>query len=104
MRIKVKPEGRKGIWIPEKESLKQFIVDKKIEKIHNFVGSSPMIIGADHDQKSVLEDIDNAERLGILTGGAQANNLGHALSLITNNEMEMYDIGRITEDDLEIIK
>lgn len=103
MKIKVKPEGREGVWLPEKESLKQFLVDKKIDPIHNFVPSGMMFIGADHDQKSVLEDIDKADSLAILTGKAQGQNIGHALSLITGEKMEMYDIGEITEEDLEKI-
>jgi hypothetical protein len=102
MKIKVKPEGREDVWIPEKESVKQFILDKKLDPIHNFVAGGSMVIGADHDQKSVLEDIDKAERLAILTGSAQGGNLGHALALIINNKLEMYDIGEITEKDLEI--
>jgi hypothetical protein len=61
-----------------------------------------MIIGADHELASVLEDIDRAQRLAVLTGYAQRGNMGHALALIIDNKLEMYDIGELTEDDLEV--
>ena len=102
MKIKVTKEGREGIYLPEKESLKEWIKEQKFEQIHNFIPSSSLMLGADHSVESVLDDIDRADRLGILTGKAQANNLGHALSIISNEKMEMYDIGNITEEDLAI--
>jgi hypothetical protein len=102
MRIKVKPEGRKGIYLPDKESLKSWIKAKKFKQIHNFIPGSSMFIGADHDVKSVLKDIDSAQRIGILTEEANSMNMGHALSIITNEKLELYDIGEIAEKDLEI--
>ncbi len=103
MQIQVKPEGRENIYLPEKESLKDWITSKRFKQIHNFIPSTFGVIGADHETKSVLEDIDQAERIAILTGSAQRNNMRHALSIIKNNKMQMYDIGEITEQDLEII-
>jgi len=100
MKIKVTKEGREGVYTPDKESLKDWIKEQKFEQIHNYIPTNSMMLGADHDVKSVLEDIDNAECLAILTGDAQRGNMGHALSLITNNKMEMYDIGKVSEDDL----
>jgi len=104
MRIKVKPEGRKDIYLPDKKSLKQFIKSKKLKAIHNFKTNSSMLLGADHDVKSVLEDIDNADRIAILTGNKMKQNFNHALSVIKNNQMQMFDIGEITEKNLEINK
>ena len=104
MKLKVKPEGRDGVWLVEKADLKEWIIAQGFEQIHNFMGGGQVLIGADHDVESVLSDIDRADRLGILTGDAQRGNLRHALSLIRGNKMEMYDIGAITEDDLEIIQ
>jgi len=101
MKIKAKPEGRKDVWIPEKKSLIEFIKAKKFETIHNFVGGG-MIIGADHDVKGVLEDIENADRLGIFTD--KTMNVGHSLAIITKEKLECYDIGEITEKDLEVIE
>jgi hypothetical protein len=96
--LKVKPEGRPCIWIPEKESLKEFIKSRKLKEIHNFVGVGPMVIGAGHPVKSVLRDIDRAGRLAVFTDPKQ--NMGHSLALILNNELQMYDIGQIEVKDL----
>ncbi len=103
VKIRAIPEGRPGIWIPEKESLKAFIQSRGWEKIHNFITSSRLMIGADHDVESVLEDIDRAEWLALLTEGQERTNMGHALALITNNKLECYDIGKITRDDLSLL-
>lgn len=104
MKIKVTPEGRKDIFIADKEGLKAWIKDKGFKKIHNFVGGGSMFIGADHPVKSVLEDIDKAERIGLLANSMSNANMGHALSLIIDNKLECYDIGKITDEDLEIVK
>ena len=98
-KIEVKPEGRKDIWIPTKNSLKKFIKAKKLEFIHNFIPSGMMMLGADHDVKSVLEDIDRADRLAIFTD-VNAN-MGHSLTIIYKEKLECYDIGKITKEDLE---
>jgi hypothetical protein len=102
-KIRVTPEGREGVWNAEKESLKAFIRATGWEAIHNFTPTGFAMIGADHDVESVLEDIDRAERLGILTDGQERTNLGHALAIIINNRLECFDIGKITRDDLEIV-
>lgn len=100
-KIKVKPEGRKDIWIPEKTSLKKFIVAKRLENIHNIMPMvyKDIIIGADHDVKSVLEDIDRADRLAIFTD--KEINYKHSLALIYKNELQCYDIGNIKEKHLK---
>ncbi len=102
MKLKVKPEGRKGIYIPEKESLKEFIKERKLETIHNFIPTGMMMLGADHAVGSVLEDIAEADRLAIFTDSSA--NMGHSLALITKEKLECYDIGDITEEELEITK
>ena len=104
MRMKVKPEGRKDIYIPEKESLKAWIKNKKLKQIHNFIPSNFMMLGADHDVKSILEDIDKADRLAILLNEQKQHNMGHALALITDEKLEMYDIGEVKESDLSFSK
>lgn len=102
MKIKVKPEGRENIWIPEKPSLKDFIKEKKFDAIHNFIPEGNVILGADHEVDSVLEDIDRAERWAIFTDIEM--NYRHSLALIFNNELQVYDMGQIRKKDLEIIK
>jgi hypothetical protein len=101
MKIKCIPEGRKDIYVPDKESLKQWIKSKDFKQIHNFK-TGGMMIGADHDVDSVLEDIDNSERLALVIGKQAGQNFGHSLAIVQNNRLELYDIGKITEDDLEI--
>ena len=100
-RIAVTPEGREGVYLPDRKSLKAWIVDKGFEYIHNYI-AGPFVIGADHDPASVLDDIDSGERVAILTEDAARRNFGHALAIIRDNRLEMYDVGIVTEDDLEV--
>lgn len=60
-------------------------------------------------REGMLADIDAADRVAILTGEAQRGNMRHALALIMPEghnglpeRLEMYDIGEVTEDDLEV--
>lgn len=102
IKIKVKPEGREDVYIPEKESLKAWIKSKPFEQIHHFYASAPVFVGADHDVESVLEDIDRADRLGLCTGVNSAMQMGHELSIIIGEQLNVYDIGKLTLEDLEI--
>ena len=109
MKIKVKLERRKDVYIvDDRESLKAWIKEKGWKQIHNLVNpGSGMFIGADHDTKSVLEDIEVADRVALCTGVNHNQQMGHELSLIMGNEkvgfkLEVYDIGKVTEDDLEV--
>jgi hypothetical protein len=101
-RITVEPEGREGIWLADRESLKAYIQAQSFDAIHNFTGGGAMVIGADHSVESVLADIDAATRVAVLTGESARGNLGHALALIMPpndlrpERLEMYDIGTIT--------
>ena len=100
IKLKVKPEGREDVYIPEKESLKAFIKSRKLKKIHNFIPSGMMILGADHEVKCVMIDIDKADRLAIFTDPTA--NMGHSLALIYQNKLECYNIGKITKEELII--
>lgn len=102
MKIKVQREGRENMWIPEKRSLKSFIKSKHFETIHNFIPTGIAILGADHSVDSVLNDIDNADRIAIFTDTYM--NMGHSMALIRNEKLECYDIGKITDDDLILSK
>lgn len=108
-RISVTPEGREGVWLADRSSLASWIVARQFDQIHNFCASGPLVIGADHDVAGVLADIEAADRVAILTGDAQRGNFGHALALIVPDgykglpeRLEMYDLGPVTEDDLEV--
>lgn len=100
-KIKVKAEGRPHLWLVlDKNSLKKFIKERKLKAIHNFIeGNIPVIIGADHSVASVLEDIDNGQRIAVMTDPKA--NMGHSMA-IADKELECYDLGPITEEDLDI--
>ena len=107
MKIKVRPEGRKDMWLAHKESLKDFIKARKLKNIHNFIQTGGMILGADHGVKSVLIDIDKSSRNAIFTD--ENTNMGHSMALIFGEykkgdveRLECYDIGKITKKDLEV--
>lgn len=107
-RIKVEPEGRDGVWLADRESLKAYIEAQSFDAIHNFTSGRALLIGADHDVESVLADIDAANRVAVLTGESARGNLGHALALIMPPDgirperLEMYDIGMVNEADLTV--
>jgi len=100
IKIKVKPEGRKDIWVPlDKENLKQWIKNKGFDAIHNFIPAGAMILGANHKVDDVLKDIDRADRLAIFTDSTA--NMGHSLALIYKDKLDCYDIGKLTKKDLD---
>ena len=103
LEITVTPEGRDNIYIPDPDSLIAWIEAQKFEYIHNFIPHGAMMIGADHDPDGVIEDIRAADRLALTTGPEWINNMRHALSIIRNNRLEVYDIGELTESDLKVI-
>ncbi len=103
MKISASPEGRNNIYIPDPDSLIAWIEAQNFKYIHNFIPQSQMMIGADHDPKSVIQDIRDAERLALTTGDEWQNNMKHALSIIRNNKLEVYDIGELTDEDIESI-
>lgn len=96
--LEVTKEGRDGIYLVDKVPLKKWLKAKGFKTIHNFIPNGMMMIGADHDIKSVFEDIDNSERIAILTGSNA--NMGHELAIIRNNQLECYDIGTIKLTDM----
>lgn len=100
MKIQVEPEGREGIYIPDRESLIAWIEAQEFDAIHNFITGGVMI-GADHDPASVIEDIRKADRVAIVTGDAYRQNMKHALAVI-NSKLELFDIGELTEADLDL--
>lgn len=109
MKIAVTPEGREGLWLADRASLKAWIEAQGWEQIHNFMPSDAgLMLGADHELASVLRDIDRADRVAVLTGEARRWNLNHALALIMPPDgslperLAMFDIGEVSEDDLAL--
>ena len=99
MKISVTPEGRKGVWIAEKVSVVDFLREYEDSEIHNIMPGKIML-GADWSKASVIKKVQAAERLAVLTGDALRHNMRHALSVIVDNELLMFDIGEITESNL----
>jgi len=102
MRLKVIPEGREGVYLCEKEDIIQWLNESGLELIHNYIAGQIMF-GCDWELKSVIEEINKSQRIGILTGDAQRDNMRHALSVISGNKLYMFDIGEIKEEDLEVM-
>lgn len=104
MEIKVKQEGREDIYTCEKEDITKWLEQSDLDLIHNYAGgnSGGMMIGGDWMKSQVIETINKSQRIAILTGRALAGNMRHGLSVIVSNKLEMFDIGEITIDDLEI--
>lgn len=103
MKIKVKPEGREGIFTVEKKDIIEWLKQYPEDEIHNFSPLSNIAIGAGWDKEDVIETIESSNRIAILTGKHKRSNLNHALSVVTSVRLDMFDIGDITLDDLEII-
>lgn len=100
--IKVKPEGREGVYLITKEEALRVVEEYKGEEIHHQFQGGSMIIGADWDKRDVIEIINKSERLAILT--APNMTIGHHLVVIANNERNAFDIGKITIKDLEVLE
>lgn len=102
IKIKVKPEGREGVWLIEKQEAINLINNIEWEEIHHCIGGGIGLFGADWEKVEVINTIKKAERIALLTGKSLQNNLNHALAVIKDNELNMFDIGEITVEQLEI--
>ena len=102
MKILATKEGRDGVWNVEKNHIIAWLKEKNIEVIHNFnPSSSGFFMGADWDKESVIEKINNAEMVAVLTGKAKQQNMGHALAVIEDSKLYVFDIGDINNSDIE---
>ena len=102
MKILAKKEGRDGIWSVEKNNIIAWLKENELEVIHNFTPSGGgLIIGADWDKESVVEKINNSEGVAVLTGKAKQQNMNHALAVIVDNKLYVFDIGDINDSDIE---
>lgn len=101
MKIKVTPEGREGVWTADKDSIVDFLHNYEFEQIHNYTPGR-LMLGADWDKDSVIKEAKNSEKIAILTGDSFIHNMRHALALIVDNKLLMFDIGEISECNLSI--
>ena len=102
-KIKVKLEGRVGVWLIDKDEAIKLINNYSDDMIHNFVSAPFGVIGADWHKEDVIETVNNSERIALLTGDALKQNFRHALSVIEDNELYMFDVGEIANGDLQIL-
>ena len=102
MKIKVTPEGRDGVWLPEKEGLIDFLTGYDSEYIHNFIQGGNVFLGCDWEKQMVIDRVRSADRLAVLTGNSLMRNMRHALSVISGNKLYMFDIGELSEAGLTI--
>lgn len=109
MKITVIPEGREGIWLPDRDSLKAWISAQGFDDVHNMVDIGPVLVGADHSVDSLLTAIDEAERIAIMTGESFRGNRSHALAVISPpgdglpERLQAYDVGEIALADLDVV-
>lgn len=104
VKVKVKPEGREGIYLATPAQACKFIDQLGYKHIHNFLANddSSMIIGADWSVKSVKELLNKkGVRIAFITSneGVFAN---HRLVVVDGYDRNIFDIGEITDEDFEI--
>ena len=101
MKILATKEGRDGVWNVEKNNIIAWLKENELEVIHNFILGRSSFIGADCDKESVIEKINHAERVAVLTGKAKQQNMNHALAVVEYNKLYVFDIGDINDSDIE---
>jgi len=97
------PEGRQGIYIVDQQVMAAWLAEYPEESIHNFLPSSRMMMGADWDKQSVIDEVLKADRVAVLTGAAARRNMRHALSVVSGPRLAIFDIGEITDADIDLI-
>jgi hypothetical protein len=102
MKIQVKPEGREGVFLVEREEALKFVTSLEQEKIHNFLGSDFMQFGCNWEKSKVLDFLrDTATSIAILI---EPNlTIGHHLVGLTETKRYGFDVGKLGLDDLEVI-
>jgi len=103
-KIKVTPEGRNGVWIIDKKEAVKIINSQKDEMIHNIISAEIGVIGADWSKKSAIKIIKKSAKLAITTGESLNKNFRHSLAVVANDTLYLFDIGEITEENLEVIE
>lgn len=94
MSVRVTPEGRDGVWVPDLDDLVSWL-SVGDEPVHCFIDTPVAFLGADWEREAVVADVQAAERVALLTGDAKRQNLGHALAVIRDDKLRMFDIGDV---------
>jgi len=102
MKIKVKPEGREGIYLITNEEAIKLVKSIKSKHVHHQYQGGTMMIGADWDKKEVLEHLKKVKKIAIVI---EPNlTIGHHLVTVTKTKRNAFDVGEITKKELEISK
>lgn len=99
-KIKVKPEGREGIYLVEPDEICRFVELLPDDQFHAFKGDWPVMIGADWEKESVLEYLRKCDTIGIIIPPQVA----HSISAINGMDRTLFDVSEITEEQLDIIE
>jgi len=79
--------GQYGLWIPEKESVIDFLNNFNDTHIHNMLPNGGTILGCDFSKEETIKQIKEMQ---------------HALAVIIDNKLSLFNIGEIEESDLLI--
>ena len=85
-------EPSSEIFITKKEDIISYVKARKQKYIHCIIPSGGIMLWADWSTESLVEHLDNADRMSILIGNAKSNNRGHSLAVITDGTLYIFDI------------
>ena len=101
MKIKAMPEGREGVWLINKFDMARWLEELPYKQVHCYLPTMSTLIGADWKKAEVIGLILMSDRIAVLTGVFRKHNMNHSLSVIVKNKLYIFDIGEITDDDIE---
>lgn len=112
MKLKVTPEGRRGVYTIAPADLRPWLDDwfSRQEYMHNYIANdnSRMFIGADWTRSSFDAHLEGDVKWAIVIGEQDGVFAGHRLICVDMNDENrpmryVFDIGNPTHDDIEII-
>lgn len=98
--IKAISETEKGIYKVEKQSVKDYVINLKQEGIHNLIETKSAFLGADWSTQKVLDFIDTADQIAVVTNEVETHFLDHPLRIIKNNELYFFELGEIDKNQI----
>ncbi len=90
----------KNFDLTKEEAKKLILVNKGM--VHTFYNPSFGLIGGDHSEKSILDDIEHAQRLNL--AGESAQKIGHALAILKKGVKLQSDILFVETKSKEVEK
>ena len=92
-KVKVIPEGRKGIYLVESEEICGHIEQANVERIHSFRGDMPVLIGADWDKADVIDFLKGCDTIAFVF----PHQALHAIAAIKGYDRVLFDVGEVDE-------